>query len=128
VKYSRREDSEADESRRFQYEDVSAVRRYFEELAVCDELNSSPLPSPELIWWRSLLAEKRRLARRSVVAIETVRMAAVVVSAVFVVLTMLLWAPRLFGDLPLPLPLTVTSLILFGCSTGGVLLAWARQR
>lgn len=112
----------------FQYEDVTAVRQYLQKLAVCDELNASPLPSPELIWWRSLLADKRRLARRSVVAIETVRIAAVVVSAVFVVLIMLLWAPRLFGGLPLPLPLTVASLILFGCSTAGVLLAWARQR
>ncbi len=112
----------------FQHEDVAVVRQYLQKLAVCDELNAFPLPSPELIWWRSRLAEKRRLARRSVVAIEAVRVAAVIVSAVFVVLTMLLWAPRLFGGLPLPLPLTVASLILFGCSTGGVLLAWARQR
>ncbi|MBV8867781.1 MAG: hypothetical protein JO210_20455 [Acidobacteriaceae bacterium] len=110
------------------YHDVIAIRQYLEELAVCDELSGSPLPSPELIWWRSRLAEKRRLAERSVIAIETVRTAAIVVSAVFIVFTILFWAPPLFGDLPLPLPLSLASLILFGCSTGGVLLAWARQR
>jgi hypothetical protein len=109
-------------------DEEAALRQYFEELAACDEPNASPLPSPELIWWRSLHAEKRRLARRSVVAIETVRIAAVVISAAFILLATLFWAPRLFGDLPLPLPFTVTSLMLFGCSTGGVLLAWSRQR
>jgi hypothetical protein len=112
----------------FQEEDGTTVRRYLEGLAICDELNAFPLPSPELIWWRSRLSEKRRMARQSVIAIETVRMVALVVAAAFVVLSMVLWAPRLFGDLPLPLPLTITSLIVFGCSTGGVLLAWARQR
>jgi hypothetical protein len=112
----------------FQGDDIPAIRRYFEELASCGELNASPLPAPELIWWRSRLAEKRRLARQSVVAIDTVRAVAVVISSVFAIIVTLLWAPRLFGDLPLPLPLTVASLILFGCSTGGVLLAWSRQR
>ncbi|MCU1291482.1 MAG: hypothetical protein JWP08_332 [Bryobacterales bacterium] len=109
-------------------DDLAAVREYLEELSGCDELNAAPLPSPDFIWWRSQLAEKRRLARRSVLAIETVRIAALVVSAVFLILVTLLWAPRLFGDLPLPLPLTIASLFLFACSTGGVLLAWARQR
>ena len=112
----------------FQYQDVAAVRRYFEELANCDELRNSPLPSPELIWWRSLLAEKRQLARQSVVAIETVRTAALIVSAAFIVLAMVFWSPLLFGALPLPLPLTVASFVVFGCSTGGVLLVWSRQR
>lgn len=115
-----REDSE--------FEDVAAIRQYFEEVSNCDKLHDSPLPSPELIWRRALLAEKRRLARRSVVAIESVRFAAVVVSAVFSVLVTFLWAPRLFGGLPLPLPFTIASLALFGCSTGGVLLVWSRQR
>ena len=77
----------------FEYGDWADVRQYFETLAVCDELNSTPLPSRELIWWRSRLAEKRRLAQRSTIAIETVRVAAVVVAAIFVVLTTLLWAP-----------------------------------
>lgn len=109
-------------------EEVTIVRQYFEELAIRDELNDSPPPSAELIWWRSRLREKRRLARRSVLAIDTVRTLAVVLSAVFVVLANVLWAPRLFGDLPLPLPLTLAALILFGCSTGGVLVAWSRHR
>jgi hypothetical protein len=112
----------------FEDGDMALIRQHFEELANCDELDDSPLPSPELIWWRSLLAEKRRLARRAVVAIDTVRIAAVVVSAVFIILAIFLWASRLFGALPLPLPLTIASLVLFGCSTGGVLLAWSRQR
>jgi hypothetical protein len=112
----------------WQPEDVAALRRYLLDLAICDELNTSPLPSPELIWWRSRLAEKRRLARRSVVAIETVRIAGIVASVIFVIIAMVLWAPKLFRDLPLPLPLTLACLILFGCSTGGLLLAWSRQR
>jgi hypothetical protein len=109
-------------------DDESRLRRYFEELAGCEELDASPLPSPELIWWRARLAENRRLARRSIIAIEGVRIAAVVVAAAFVVLSVVLWAPLLFGDLPLPLSLTLASLTLFGCSTGGVLLAWSRRR
>lgn len=112
----------------FREEDGTTVRRYLEGLTICDELNALPLPTPELIWWRSRLSENRRMARQSVIAIETVRMVALVVAAAFVVLSMVLWAPRLFSDLPMPLPLTMTSLIVFGCSTGGVLLAWARQR
>ena len=111
-----------------QHKDVVALQRYLEDLAICNELNASPLPSPELIWWRSRVAEKRRLARRSVVAIETVRIAGLLASVVFVIVAMVLWAPRLFRDLPLPLPLTLACLILFGCSTGGILLAWSRQR
>jgi hypothetical protein len=112
----------------FEDEDATAIRRYFEKLALGDELTASPLPSPELIWWRARLSEKRRLSQRSVVAIDTVAAFSIAVAAVFVAVVMLLWAPRLFGDLPLPLPLTVASLVLFGCSTAGVLLAWSRQR
>jgi hypothetical protein len=112
----------------FQCEDMTAIREYFEMAADCDELHDFPMPSADLIWWRSLLAEKRRLARRSVVAIENVRMAAVIISAAFAIFAMIFWAPRLFSDLPLPFPLIVGSLILFGCSTCGVLLAWARRR
>jgi hypothetical protein len=109
-------------------DDLSGIREYFNEIAACDELDSTPLPSPDLIWWRAQLAEKRRLARRSVLAIETVRITALVVATAFLVLITLLWGPRLFGDLPVPLPLTIASLFLFACTTGGVLLAWARQR
>jgi hypothetical protein len=112
----------------FECEDMALIRHYFEELSNCDGLTESPLPSADLIWWRSRLAERRRLARRAVVAIETVRIGAVVVSAVFVILATVLWASRLFGNLPLPLPLTIASLVLFGGSTGGVLLAWSRHR
>jgi hypothetical protein len=109
-------------------DDDTAIREFLAEWARCGELDSIPLPSPELIWWRARLAEKRRLAQRSVLAIETVRIAAVAVAALFIVLSIVLWAPRLFGSLPLPLPLTVAMLIFFGCSTGGVLLAWDRRR
>lgn len=112
----------------FEYDDIATVRQYLDELADCSELNSAPLPSPDLIWWRAQLAEKRNLARRSVLAIDAVRAAAVVVSAAFVFLMILSWAPRLFAELSLPLPLTLALLLLFACSTGGVLLAWARQR
>ena len=109
-------------------ENDPGIREYFEKLSACEELSAAPLPSPDLIWWRSQLAEKRRIANRSVKAIETVRIAALIVAAAFVLLVMLLWAPKLFGDLPLPLPLTIASLLLFACSTCGVLVAWARQR
>lgn len=110
------------------YEDPDSIRQFFQELGSCEELKALPSPSPELIWWRSVLAENRRLARQSVLAIETVRIVAVFVCATFAVLATILWAPQLFGALPLPLPLTVAFLMLFGCSTGGVLLAWSRQR
>jgi hypothetical protein len=115
-----REDSE--------YDDVAVIRQYFEAVTNCDTFDDTPLPSPELIWWRAQLAEKRRLARRSVVAIESVHAAAVIVSLVVAIFATFLWAPRLFASLPLPLPLTVASLALFLSSTGGVLLVWSRQR
>jgi hypothetical protein len=108
--------------------DEAVVHKYLEELAICDELNACSLPSGELIWWRSVLARKRELARRSMLAIETVRIVSVVISVTFVVLATFVWAPRLFGNFPLPLPLTIASLVLFGSSTGGVLLAWSRLR
>ena len=104
------------------------VQQYLDELAECGELNGAPLPSPELIWWRSQLAHKRGLAQRSVFAIETVRIVALIVSAAFTIVATLVWGPQLFAGLPVPLPLTVASLLLFVCSTGGVLLVWARQR
>jgi hypothetical protein len=116
----------------FQDEDAAAIRQYFEKLAAQDELanelRASPLPSPELIWWRARLAEKRRLSQRSVVAIDTVAAFSIGIAAAFVAIITLLWAPRLFGDLPLPLPWTVALFVIFGCVTGGVLLAWSRQR
>src|SRR6185312_6128522 len=110
------------------FEDDAAIGHFLEGWARCDELDATPLPSPELIWWRARLDEKRRLARRSMLAIETVRIAAVAVAALFIVLSIVLWAPRLFGDLPLPLPLTVAALVVFGFSTGGILFAWDRRR
>jgi hypothetical protein len=112
----------------FKYDDVSILCEYLGKVAACDELKATPLPSAELIWWRAQLAEKRDLARRSVRAINAVRLAAVIVSVAFVIVGMLIWAPRVLGDLPVPLPLTLASLLLFACSTGGVLLIWARQR
>lgn len=108
------------------FDDVQILRQYFDEIADCEELKATPLPSADLIWWRSQLAGKRELARRSVRAINAVRLAAVIVSLTFVAVAMVLWAPQVFGDLPLPL--TMLSLLLFACSTGGVLFAWARQR
>jgi hypothetical protein len=108
--------------------DKAAIYECLQEWADCGELDATPLPSPELIWWRARLAEKRRLAQRSVLAIEAVRTAAVFAAALFMILSIALWAPRLFGNLPLPLPLTVTALSIFGCSTGGILYAWDRRR
>lgn len=112
----------------FECDDISVLRDCLQELAACEELNTVPLPSPDLIWWRAQLAEKRSLARRSVRSINAVRAAAIVVSTVFALLASFLWAPRVFADLPLPLPLTIASLLLFTASTGSVLLIWARQR
>lgn len=112
----------------FEYDDVPVLREYLGKLSACDELHEAPLPSAELIWWRAQLAKKRDLARRSVRAINAVRLAAVVVSVAFVIVGMLLWAPRVLGELPVPLPLTLASLLVFAGSTGGVLLIWARQR
>ena len=112
----------------FQNEESAAIRRYFEKAAACEELSLSPLPSPELIWWRARLAEKRRLTQRSVIAIDAVAALSIAVAAVFVAIITLLWAPRLFADLPLPIPLTVASLLFAGGCTAAVLLAWSRQR
>ena len=104
------------------------VHQYLNELVLSEDLNFFPLPSPDAIWWRSQLREKRDLARRSVLAIDTVRMAALVVSAASAAFATFVWVPRMFAELPLPLPVTEASLVLFTCSTAGVLLVWARQR
>lgn len=113
----------------FEYEDDAfLLRDYLDEIRDCCELSSNPLPSPDLIWRRAELAKKRNLARRSVLAIDAVRTASLTVSSASVILLMLLWAPRLFATLPIPVPLTMASLILFAASTGSVLFVWARQR
>jgi hypothetical protein len=116
----------------FDDEDAAGIRQCFQQLADRDrsnaELSASPLPSPELIWWRARLAEKRRLTQRSLIAIETVAAFSIAVAAVFVAIVTLLWAPRLFAALPLPIPLTVTALLFAGCCIAAVLLAWSRQR
>jgi hypothetical protein len=112
----------------FEDEDAAAIRQYFETLAAREAVDASPLPSAELIWWRARIAEKRRLTQRSVVAIDAVMACSIAVSVAFVAIITLLWGPRLFGDFPLPIPLTLASLVFVGCCTAGVLLAWSRQR
>lgn len=113
----------------FEYEDeISFLREYLDEVAACPELSTVPLPSADLIWWRAQLEEKRRLTRRYVQAINAVTAAAIAVSIALIAVAALLWAPEGLRQFPLPVPLTVSCLLLFAGSTGGVLVAWARQR
>lgn len=113
----------------FEYhDDISLLREYLDEVDACDELNGVPLPSADLIWWRAQLERKRKLANRSVQAINAVGAAAIAVFFVAFIIAAVVWAPGSLRDLPLPVPLSVVCLLLFACSTGGVLLVWARQR
>ena len=109
-------------------EDLAAISRYFEELASSETLESSPLPSADTIWWRALLEERRRKARRSIAAIETVWIGTINLSAAFAIFAIVFWAPGLLRELSFPVPLVLSAFVVLGCSTGGVLTVWSRQR
>lgn len=109
-------------------EEVSNILDYFQTISACEHLDSSPLPSPDLIWWRSQLIRRRQLARRATIAIDAIRIIAFAVLAAFIVCSFVLWAPEVFRSLPVPLPVTMAAILLFGCSTGGVLMTWSRHR
>ena len=112
----------------FEMDNARTIDYCFSELAECGELNAVPLPSPDLIWWRAQLLEKRRLARRSVLAIDAVRTVAVVLASSLMLILTTIWSPQVLSGLLIPVPIAVTALVLLACSTGCVLLAWARQR
>ncbi len=108
--------------------DAADIRLYLDEFTTCSELASVPLPSADLIWWRAQLANKRKLAQRSVRAIDAVCSAAIVAALALMLVLIAIWSPSISAALALPVPVAVAALVLFACSTGGVLLAWARQR
>jgi hypothetical protein len=116
--------------------EAELVWRYLETVA-SQEKCDAPLPSVDLIWWRAELAEKRKLAARSVMAIELVQKAAMVVVAAFLIVAAVLWGRDVVGKWALPWPVAIAALLLIAGSTGGMLYAsfqghsmrvFARQR
>jgi hypothetical protein len=99
------------------------VWRYLEQLA-SQEACEAPLPSASLIWWRAQLAEKRKLAARSVVAIELVQKAAIAAVAAFVIVAAVLWGRDVLGNCSLPWPVAIAALLLIAGSVAGMLYVW----
>jgi predicted anti-sigma-YlaC factor YlaD len=91
------------------------------------QVSDVPLPSPESLWWRGQIAQKRDLAERSVAAISVVqRIAGVLIVGLLGVLAVL-WAHQLFGGSPRMAHLSVAAILLLA-SSATVLYAWARER
>ena len=99
------------------------VWRYLETLAI-EERCDAPLPSADLIWWRAQLAEKRKLAARSIAAIEIVQKAAMLLIAGFLVVAASLWGRDVFGGWTLTFPVALAALLLVAGSLGGMFYAW----
>jgi hypothetical protein len=100
-----------------------AVWQYLQTLA-SRPVSDGPLPSADLIWWRAQLAEKRRLAARSVAAIEMVQRAAILLIAGLAAVAATLWGSNIFGGITLPLPVALGAILLGMGSVGGMFYAW----
>jgi hypothetical protein len=91
------------------------------------QLTNLPLPSPESIWWRGQIAQKRELAERSVAAISIVqKIAGLLIVGLLGVLT-ILWAPQLLDGLSRVAYLSAAT-VLFLAGSALVLYAWATER
>jgi len=86
-----------------------------------------PLPSPESVWWRARIVQKRELAERSVAVIGFVQKIAGVLTVGLIGLLAVLWAPQLLNDLSRVAYLSVVA-VLFLIASGLVLYAWATER
>ena len=106
--------------------EAALVFQYLGEVASAEK-DSVPLPSPDLIWWRAQLAEKRRLAAKSVAAIETVQKIATALLAALLLIAAVAWGPRFVGSLALSLPVAVAAVVLGVGLAAGVLYAWASE-
>ena len=106
--------------------EAALVFQYLGEVASAEK-DSVPLPSPDLIWWRAQLAEKRRLAAKSVAAIEAVQKIATVVLTALLLIAAIVWGPRFVGSLALPLPVAFAAAVLGVGLAAGVLYAWASE-
>jgi hypothetical protein len=91
------------------------------------QISDTLLPSPESLWWRGQIAQKRDLAERSVAAINVVQKIAGVLIIGLLGLFAALWAPQLLGGLSHVAPLSVAA-VLFLASSATVLYAWATER
>jgi hypothetical protein len=106
--------------------EVRLVADFLDDLEEA-QLSDVPLPSPESLWWRGRIAQKRDLAERSVVAINVVQKITGLLMVGLLGLLVVLWAPQLFGGSPRIAHLSVAAVLLLA-SSATVLYAWARER
>lgn len=91
-----------------------------------DAADADQLPAPGLIWWRAQLAERRKLASRSVASIQIVQNAAIALAAILAVTLLALYA-QTFTQIPALLLEGIAACFLFSLPVAGLLYFWARS-
>ena len=105
--------------------DTAAVWSYLHDIGQ-DAADTDQLPAAGLIWWRAQLAERRKLASRSVASIRIVQNAAIALGVALAV-TLLVFYSQTFVQIPSMLVEGMAVLILFFVPVAGFLYFWARS-
>jgi anti-sigma factor RsiW len=105
--------------------DTAAVWSYLHG-AVQDSIDTDPLPAAGLIWWRAQLAERRKLAKRSVASIQIVQNVAIVLATILAITLLAVYAQTL-TQIPTLLLAGIAAFLLFSIPVAGLLYFWARS-
>lgn len=105
--------------------DTTAVWRYLHDIAQ-DAAETEQLPAVGLIWWRAQLAERRKLASRSVASIRIVQNAAIALAAILAIALLAAYS-QTFTSVPALLLEGIAALLFFSVPVAGLLYFWARH-
>ena len=105
--------------------DIAAVWSYLHDIGQ-DAADTDQLPAAGLIWWRAQLAERRKLASRSVASIRIVQNAAIALGVALAVTLLALYS-QTFVQIPAMLVEGIAVFLLFSVPVAGFLYFWARS-
>jgi hypothetical protein len=105
--------------------DTAAVWSYLHNVEE-DAAGTDQLPAAGLIWWRAQLAERRKLASRSVASIQIVQKASIALAAILSI-TLLVAYAQTFTQIPVLLLGGIVAFLFFSFPVAGLLYFWARS-
>jgi len=105
--------------------DTAAVWNYLHSF-VQDAAETERLPAAGLIWWRAQLAERRKLASRSVASIQIVQNAAIALAAILAIALLAAYS-QTFTSIPALLLEGIAAFLFFSVPVAGLLYFWARS-
>lgn len=107
--------------------DTAAVWSYLHELGQ-EVAGVEQLPAPGLIWWRAQLAERRKLASRSVASIKIVQNVAIALASILAITLLAAYAQTIsLAQVPALLLEGIAAFLLVSLPVAGLLYFWARS-